>query len=252
MRAVIVSRFPRVDTLPWKRAVAEGLAIAGFDLAVLYSRARLVDQARAGLHAEGFGVLSRYASLRRDRTSLASAPLPTLADWAKQRSIPVVRASGLDQPDTIAALRRLEPELLVLTGADIVPATMLEIPRLGAINAHYGLLPRYRGMNVTEWSIFEGAPVGVTVHLVDTGIDTGDILLRETIALEPGETFTTLRAKQRQTATRLLVQAAVVLGDGSAQPTPQRLQDGRQYYRMHPMLRRAAEARLSAQATRSG
>ena len=48
---------------------------------------------------------------------------------------------------------------------------------------HYGLLPRYRGMNVTEWSIYYDDPVGVTVHAVDPGIDTGEILLQETLTV---------------------------------------------------------------------
>jgi methionyl-tRNA formyltransferase len=138
---------------------------------------------------------------------------------------------------------------VVLVGADLVPPPVLAVPRLGTINAHYGLLPAYRGMNVTEWSVLRGDPVGVTVHLVDPGVDTGDILLREEIALEPGETFATLRRKHQDVAARLLVQAALELRDGTARPLPQVPEQGRQYYRMHPSLRRAAEAQLADQAS---
>jgi methionyl-tRNA formyltransferase len=106
-------------------------------------------------------------------------------------------------------------------------------------------------MNVTEWSVFHGDPVGVTVHLVDAGIDTGDILLKEEIPVEPGDTFERLRTKHQEVATRLLVDAAIGLRDGTAHRTPQRAEDGRQYYRMHPLLRGVAEARL-AQAAAPG
>jgi methionyl-tRNA formyltransferase len=248
VRAVLVSRFPRVDTPEWKRQVADGLAAVGFDIAVAYSRATLRDQARAGLAEDGLGVLKRYTALRRGSGAASSGRRQTLASWAQQRGLPVIAASRLDDPEALAALRRLEPALLVLVGADIVPASMLAIPALGTINPHYGLLPAYRGMNVAEWSIFNGDPVGVTVHLVDRGIDTGDVLLSAEIALDPGETFETLRSKQRQLAVRLLVQTAVALRDGGARPASQRPEDGRQYYRMHPALRRLAEARLAAQA----
>ena len=137
---------------------------------------------------------------------------------------------------------------MVLVGADLVPASMLAVPPLGTINPHYGLLPAYRGMNVTEWSVYRGDPVGVTIHLVDPGVDTGPILLREEIALDPGETLVSLRRRHQELAARLLVEAAVQLRDGTARPREQAIEEGRQYYRMHPSLRRVAEARLRAQA----
>jgi methionyl-tRNA formyltransferase len=138
----------------------------------------------------------------------------------------------------------------ILVGADLVPAPVLAVPRLGTINAHYGLLPAYRGMNVTEWSVLRGDPVGVTVHLVDAGVDTGDILLQEQIAIEPGETFASLRRKHQEVAARLLVAAALELRDGSARPRAQAPEEGRQYYRMHPLLRERVERKLASGAYR--
>jgi folate-dependent phosphoribosylglycinamide formyltransferase PurN len=264
MRAVLVSRYPRVDTPLWKRRVAESLLDAGVELAVLYSRASLADQARAGLRQDGFrGVVARYAALRgrgarrpgadRARAEATDAEQTrSLAEWAAERGIPVVRARRLDDDGALGALRALAPDLLVLAGADLVPAATLETPRLGTINPHYGLLPAYRGMNVTEWSVYRGDPVGVTVHLVDPGIDTGDILAREEIAVAPGETFSSLRAKHQEVAARLLVSAALALRDGTAQRTPQAPADGRQYFVMHPALRRVAERRLGERAAGSG
>jgi methionyl-tRNA formyltransferase len=249
VKVVLVSRFPRVDTPGWKRRVAHELEEAGMDLALLYSRARLVDQAMAGLREEGVGLMRRYLALRRGAGGAAgSEPALSLAAWGERRGIPIVRARRLGDADALRALRDLEPDLLVLAGADIVPAAVLDIPRLGTINPHYGLLPTYRGMNVTEWSVLQRDPVGVTVHMVDPGIDTGAILLKEVIDLEPGETFASLRRKHQDLAARLLVRAATGLRDGTIEPTPQAPEDGRQYYRMHPRLLRLAEKRLEAQA----
>lgn len=250
MRAVLVSRYPRVDTPEWKRRVAAGLLEAGIDVAVLYSRATLVDQGRAGLREEGFGILRRYLDLRRGAGAGAEEPAAqSLAQWALSRGLPVERVTSLADPEP---LRRLRPDLVILVGADLVPASMLEVPPLGTINPHYGLLPAYRGMNVTEWSVYRGDPVGVTVHLVDPGVDTGPILLREEITLQPGETFVSLRRRHQELATRLLVEAAIQFRDGTAQPRAQSIDDGRQYYRMHPSLRRVAEARLRVQASSGG
>jgi methionyl-tRNA formyltransferase len=245
VRAVLVSRYPRVDTNAWKKRVAGDLLAAGIDVAVLYSRSALVDQALAGVREEGLGVFRRYVALRHrnDPTAMSSQ---TLAEWAVERRRTVAYCRRL--VDAIEALRILQPDLLVLLGSDLVPAALLDIPRRGTINPHYGLLPAFRGMNVTEWSVYSGAPVGVTVHLVDAGVDTGPILLREEIPLATGETFATLRRKHQDVAARLLVRAAIELRDDTARPLPQDPEEGRQYYRMHPALRRAATARLRERA----
>jgi hypothetical protein len=244
VRAVLVSRYPRVDTPEWKRLVADGLLAAGVEVAVLYSQARLMDQARAGLRENGVGVLRQYATLRRG-PGVDDGPGKSLAEWARERGLRVEGARRLEAE----TLRMLAPDLVVLVGADIVPAPVLAVPRLGTINAHYGLLPAYRGMNVTEWSVLQGDPVGVTIHLVDAGVDTGDILLREEIPVAPGETFATLRRKHQDVAARLLVRAALQLRDGTARPLPQAPDQGRQYYRMHAALRRLADARLADQGS---
>jgi len=243
MRALLVSRYPRVDRLPWKRRVAAGLLDAGFEVAVLYSRASLLDQALAGLRTEGLGVARRYLALRRGGGA-GSDSAQSLTEWAQERGLAVVRTRRLDA----APVRGLNPDLIVLVGADIVPASVLAVPRLGTINPHFALLPHYRGMNVTEWSVYHGDPVGVAVHLVDPGVDTGPILFQQEIAVERGDTFATLRDKHRDVAARLLVEAAIALRDGTAAPLVQKLEDGRQFYVMHPALRRAAESRLQARA----
>jgi len=245
VRAALVSRYPRVDTPAWKRSVAQGLRDAGVELAVLYSRATLPDQVRAGFEQDGIGIVRRYLALRRGDAPTGGPPAQTLAAWAREREVPVAGVRRLGDP---APVRRLAPDLLVLVGADLVSAAVLDVPALGTINAHYGLLPAYRGMNVTEWSVLRGDPVGVTIHLVDAGVDTGAILLQEEIPVVAGETFATLRRKHQDLAARLLVAAALQLRDGTARPRPQAPDEGRQYYRMHPALRRRAEERLRAQA----
>jgi folate-dependent phosphoribosylglycinamide formyltransferase PurN len=244
VKVVLVSRYPRVDVPAWKRELADGLLAEGFDLALLYSRSSIADQAAAGLREFGFDSVRKAVRLRGDAE--AGPPQQTLASWAEERGVPISTARRLGDGDCLAALRSMSPDLLVLAGSDLVPAAMLEIPRLGTINPHYGLLPGYRGMNVTEWSIWHGDPVGVTVHMVDPGVDTGAIVVQEEIAIEPGDTLETLRAKHQELATRLLLEAARQIASGTAQPIAQRPEDGRQYYRMHPLLRAAVERKLES------
>jgi methionyl-tRNA formyltransferase len=242
MNVTLISRYPRVDTLPWKQQVAAALHDAGMRVSILYSRSSLAAQARAGIREEGARVVRRYLDLRANGAQDPGSQ--SLATWAEQRSLAVTRLSRLDDPAPLAALA---PDVAVLLGADIVPPAWLGVPRLGTINAHYGLLPAYRGMNVTEWSVLRGDPVGVTVHLVEPAIDTGAILLQERIELAPGETYESLRRKHQEVAARLLVSATKALADGTARPVAQGRDAGRQYYKMHPALRRVAERRLADQ-----
>ncbi len=111
-----------------------------------------------------------------------------------------MRHRRLSDPDALAAVRAWRPGLALLVGADIAPEALLTIPRVGTLNAHYGLLPGYRGMNVTEWAIYQDDPLGVTVHWVDRGIDTGAIAAREQITVQPGATLESLRRHQEAAA----------------------------------------------------
>jgi methionyl-tRNA formyltransferase len=245
MKVALVSRFPRADTPAWKRALGDELLRCGYELAVVYSRSGLVDHANAGFHEFGFGLFARYLRRADGPTSARSEAAVTLSEWAAQRGIPRHHGRRLCEPGTLEWVRSFRPDLLVLVGADVMPRALLEIPRLGAINPHYGLLPRYRGMNVTEWSIYHDDPVGVTVHAVDPGIDTGDILVRESVPVRSGATLTSIRAQQQQTSARLLKQTVLAVLEGTAHRTPQRMDDGRQFYRMHPLLLDRVTQRLA-------
>jgi methionyl-tRNA formyltransferase len=247
MRIVLVSRYPQADTPAWKRDLAERLRAEGHDLAVLFSRSRLRDVARAGFAEYGFDAVRRFISRSPRGPELArpAAGPRTLDAWAESHGIRRHHGVRLDEAETLDWTRALAPDLLVLVGADIAPQALLEIPRLGSLNPHYGLLPRYRGMNVTEWSIYHDDPVGVTVHAVDPGIDTGPIYMRRSIAVEPGATLESIRADQQALSARLLGDVVATLATGAAEPVAQSPDQGRQFYRMHPLLLSRVRVHLS-------
>ena len=247
-RVVIVSRYPNVDTPSWKLELAGRLQDWGADLMIVYSRATLRDQAEAGLHEFGTGVFREYLRSRRDSDG-SEAPR-TLADWARENGVPIHRFRSLREPDAVNRVRALRADILVLAGADLLPAPLLESAQLGALNAHYGLLPRYRGMNVAEWSVFHDDPVGVTVHKVDAGIDTGDVVERAVVGVDERDSLAGIRHKQQGLASTLLFKAVTDLADGNAESWSQPQAEGRQFYRMHPLLRRSVEWKLRSGAYR--
>ena len=79
---------------------------------------------------------------------------------------------------TVDVLRRTAPDLCLLVGAPMIPASVLAVPRLGTLNAHPGILPGYRGLDPELWALHEERfdQVGCTLHLVDQGVDTGPVL----------------------------------------------------------------------------
>ena len=247
MKVIILTRFPRVDSLSWKRRLASQLTDAGAEVSVVYTRSSLRDQLRAGLREFGFDTLKRYKDLRpAPRSTPSTKPSgQTLAAWAERRGLPVLRFQTLRDPQCLTELRRLAPDLIILAGADIVPQAVIDVPRLGVINPHYALLPRYRGMNVGEWSVYLDERAGLTIHFVDAGLDTGDILKRTHILVESGDTLEAIREKQRQRSAELLFEAALEIGEGRNVRLPQAREEGKQYYRMHPALRARAEEKLA-------
>jgi folate-dependent phosphoribosylglycinamide formyltransferase PurN len=238
MKIVLVSRYPQADTPAWKRHLAERLRAEGHELAVLFSRSSMRDIATAGFAEYGLDALRRFISRSPGDPGVGrSAAEPrTLDAWAKCHGVCRHHGVRLDEATTLDWTRAHAPDLLVLVGADIVPQALLEIPRLGSLNPHYGLLPRYRGMNVTEWSIYHDDPVGVSVHAVDPGIDTGPIHMRRSIPVEHGATLESIRAEQRSLSARLLGDTVAALARGTAEPVAQSPDQGRQFYRMHPLL----------------
>jgi methionyl-tRNA formyltransferase len=92
-------------------------------------------------------------------------------------------------------LRQLNPDVIVLGGSRIIRKNIISIPKIGILNAHPGLLPKYRGVDVIPWAVYNGDEVGVTVHFIDEGVDTGRIIMQEVIKLDEKETISTLRNK---------------------------------------------------------
>jgi methionyl-tRNA formyltransferase len=149
------------------------------------------------------------------------------------------------------ALRELQVDLMILAGTPIVRAPVLSVPRIGTLNAHQGALPRFRGMNVIEWAIFDRATPTITIHFVDPGVDTGDIVAEERVPLHAGDTLNTVRERASAQQVGLLVRTVNAAVYGSLPRRPQRAEEGLQYFSMHRTLRAIAEGRLQQQIQKS-
>jgi methionyl-tRNA formyltransferase len=120
-------------------------------------------------------------------------------------------------------LAALAPDVIIVVGyGRIIPQWMIDIPRLGNLNLHASLLPKYRGAAPIQWAIANGESVtGVTTMRIDAGLDTGDILMQREIAIRLEETAETLGPKLASIGADLMVETLRGLETGEVRPTPQ-------------------------------
>ncbi len=145
-------------------------------------------------------------------------------ELALSRNIPVFQPGTLRTPEAAEQLRSLKPELFVVVAyGKILPKEVLEIPPLGCVNVHGSLLPKYRGAAPVQWAVLNGDSVsGVTTMLLNEGVDTGDILLKEQTHVGEEETAGELFDRLKETGAQLLLKTLKGLSEGSIQPVPQK------------------------------
>ena len=120
-------------------------------------------------------------------------------------------------------IKDFQPDLFVLVAyGQILPKSLLEIPKHGAVNVHASLLPKHRGAAPIPWAILNGERVtGITTMMMDEGMDTGDILLQTEIPIGDGETSQTLYDQLALLGARLLSETVKGMKAGSVHPIPQ-------------------------------
>lgn len=105
-------------------------------------------------------------------------------------------APQLRTTETISEIRELAPDIIISAFfAYILKAEIIDIPKLGCINMHQGYLPKNRGCHENVWPILDASPAGVTIHYIDDGIDTGDIIAQRIVPVEAVDTAGSLHRK---------------------------------------------------------
>jgi methionyl-tRNA formyltransferase len=156
---------------------------------------------------------------------------------ALAHELPVYQPQTLKDGEALSILQQLSPDLIVVAAyGKILPKAILDCPRLGCINVHSSLLPRYRGAAPIHWAILNGdQETGVTIMHMAEGLDTGDIISQCATPIDPNETVEQLHDRLAELGAQLLSETVVALGNGTASRTPQ--DDAASCYA--PMLSRA-------------
>lgn len=131
----------------------------------------------------------------------------------------ISECASVNSADCIAWLRALQPDVVVVNGTRIISADVLAASGARFLNTHCGITPAYRGVHGGYWALYSNdrANAGVTVHLVNSGIDTGDILYQQAIEIDADDNFMTYPVKQYIAGIPLMVKAIGDIAAGRVQ-----------------------------------
>ena len=165
-------------------------------------------------------VYTRPDKLAGRGRSLVSPPVKKLAETL---GLPVVQPLNFRRAEVVAQLAGYHPDLIVVAAfGQILPQSILDIPRYGCINIHFSLLPRFRGASPVAAAILAGDDfTGVSIMLMDKGLDTGPVLARAAIPILGRDTTASLTLKLSQISARLLPEVLVRRVRGEITPQPQ-------------------------------
>jgi peptidoglycan/xylan/chitin deacetylase (PgdA/CDA1 family) len=151
----------------------------------------------------------------------------SLEELGEKYGMTIHAAGNLNGAEAVRILGECGADLGIVLGTRILKASTFRVPQMGCINLHKGKVPEYRGMPPGFWELYDGAAsAGVTVHFVDQGLDTGDIVATGSVAILKMETPESLLEKLHAEGSRVLASAVALIRDGEATPQPQAKWEG--------------------------
>ncbi len=150
--------------------------------------------------------------------------MPTpVKEYALTKNLPVFQPSSLRNEESLELVQSLEPELIVVAAyGKLLPEDILHTPRLGSINVHSSLLPKYRGAAPINWAVLNGeSETGVTIMYMAKELDAGDIILQKKTPIGETEDAQALTARLAELGAEALSETVQALSAGTAVRTPQ-------------------------------
>jgi len=175
------------------------------------------------LYAAGAPILLVVTQPDRPRGRGRKVVAPPVKVLAESKGNPLYQPRQVKSAEAVEHIAAVEPECIVVAAyGQLLSAEILEIPTLGAVNVHASLLPQYRGAAPINWALIQGEKeTGITTMLMDTGMDTGDILLQRAVSIQPEDTAGSLHDRLAREGAGLLVETLKLLKAGAIEPRAQ-------------------------------
>lgn len=166
----------------------------------------------------------------------------SVQEFCAKGSIDILTCEDFHEANLLDRLELARPDLVIFTGGGIIRKAMLDVPTIGVLNCHMGVLPGYRGVDSVNWALLNREPssIGYTTHLMDEGIDTGPIVQKYSLGIDVINQLRTVRNIEKAIEYRVceaLISDCIKLLDNNMVLINQKDSDGRQYFKMHKTLR---------------
>lgn len=171
-----------------------------------------------------FGVKAVYTQPDRPKGRGKKLAMSPVKEVAVENNITVFQPNSLrKEPEAVEALKALEPDFIIVVAfGQILPKEVLDIPKYACINLHGSLLPKYRGAAPIQWSVINGEKIaGNTTMLMDVGLDTGDMLLKDEVEITRYMTSGELYEQLKNRGANLLVETIKKMQKGEITPIKQ-------------------------------
>lgn len=177
-----------------------------------------VSTLQALIDSEKYQVQAVFTQPDKPKGRGGAVQMSPVKELALQAGIPVYQPVKIREEQWVEKMRELQPDAIVVVAfGQIIPKSILELPPYGCINVHGSLLPLYRGAAPIQWAVINGdRESGVTTMRMDAGVDTGDMILKETVTLAADETGGSLFDKLSVAGAGLLIRTLEALDQGTA------------------------------------
>ena len=175
------------------------------------------------LHEQQYPIIGVVSQPDRPQGRGLKEVAPPVKILAQKFGLPIFQPEKVKDQSFIELIKKLNPEMVVLVAfGQILPKEIIDHPPMQCLNIHTSLLPKYRGAAPLNWPIIRGeTKTGVTIMLMDEGMDSGDILLQQETDIGAAETYGDLHDRLAQLGATLLIKTIEQVAAGNAQRQPQ-------------------------------
>ncbi len=180
-----------------------------------------------------FHRMTKLKDVKAETLKESDSSHKSIFDLVREHNIEIIYFDKINSKESREKLRSFQPDFIILGGAPIVKKSFLEIPRLGVLNAHPGILPEAKGIDVVAHSILNDVPLGVTVFKVDEGIDSGPIIHKEYLSKTGKfDDISVYEAKVEALAGKAMLKAIDKIANNKNNYTSQKKNEGRLFRSM--------------------